>query len=122
MSKGQLFDWVVGSQSGRNTIFLVAVRNDVGVLHYQAFKPRVTRNDVAMFLINLSTILDDESATPPWTTPPPIVTCRLRHTDIPYTVPPDLLKIPQSYRILLFREEGKRKTAIGANPNPMHTY
>ena len=58
---------------------------DVGVLHYQAFEPGVTRDDVAMFLTILSTILDDESATPSWTTPSPIVTCRLLHTDNPFS-------------------------------------
>ena len=62
--KGELFIWVVGSQRDRNTPFLVAIRKDVGVLHYHAFKPGVTRDDVAMFLTILSTILDDESAIP----------------------------------------------------------
>ena len=79
---GELFSRVVGSQRGRNITLLVAVRKDVSVLHYQTFEPGVTRDDVAMFVTTLSYIIDDESAIPSWTTPPPIVACRLRHPDI----------------------------------------
>ena len=63
----------------------MAVGKDAGVLHYQALGPGVTRDDMAIFLTTLSTILDDESAIPSWATPPPIVTYRLRHPDIPFS-------------------------------------
>ena len=60
---GERVNRIVGSQRGRNITFLVAVTPDVGVLHYESFERGVTRDDVAMFLTTLSTILDDEPAT-----------------------------------------------------------
>ena len=117
---GKLFSRVVGSQRDRNITLLVAVRKDVSVLHYQTFEPGVTRDDVAMFVTTLSYIIDDESAIPPGQRPLPSWPAdSVTQTSSPG--PPTLLKTPQSYRKLLFGAEDKRKTAISAHPDPMHT-
>ena len=91
---GERINRVMAFQHGRNITFLVAVTPDVGVLQHETFGPDVTRDDVAMFLTNLSTILDDEPASLPWTTPPPIVTSRLCHPDISPSAPFTLPTIP----------------------------